>query len=227
MSDSKNTPPATLAHYVLHTLRDWILSGRIPTGTKLDQQKLAAELGVSTIPMREGLRQLEAEGLVRIYPYRGAFVTQLSFVELEDVYLVREVLEELATQLAVRNIPEATLAQLADLLTRMKLATEQQDFARLLDLNRIFHFTIYHASDRPILVQIIASLWDRSGAYRRVYTYLPDRSVQALAEHEAIFAACKTRDAATAGRLVRENVRRTTDAIRSKLGGKESDETLS
>jgi DNA-binding GntR family transcriptional regulator len=223
MADSKSTPPATLTQYVLQTLRDWILSGRIPVGARLDQQKIAAELGVSAIPMREGLRQLEAEGLVRIYPYRGAFVTELSFSELEDVYLVREVLEELATQLAVPNLTDATFAELADLLSRMKTATDQQDFERLLDLNRTFHFTIYQASNRPILVQIIASLWDRSGAYRRLYTYLPQRAGRALAEHQSIFAACKAGDAASAGRAVRENVRQTTDVIRGKLRGKDAD----
>ncbi len=224
MTDAKSTPPATLTQYVLQTLRDRILSGSISAGSKLDQQKLASELGVSTIPMREGLRQLEAEGLVRIYPYRGAFVTELSFAELEDVYLVREVLEELATQLAVPLMSEQTLTQLGELIARMSSATEKQEFERLFDLNRLFHFTIYNASNRPIMVQIIASLWDRSGAYRRMYTYFPERTGRALAEHQGIFAACKARDALEAGQLVRANVRQTTEVIRARLRAKNSGE---
>ncbi len=222
MTDAKSTPPSTLTQYVLQTLRDRILSGSISAGTKLDQVKLAAELGVSTIPMREGLRQLEAEGLVRIYPYRGAFVTELSFTELEDVYLVREVLEELATQLAVPLMAEPTLGQMGDLISRMVTATDRQDFERLFDLNRLFHFTIYNASSRPIMVQIIASLWDRSGAYRRMYTYFPERTARALTEHQEIYAACKAGDALKAGALIRANVRQTTEVIRSKLRGKDA-----
>jgi DNA-binding GntR family transcriptional regulator len=67
-----------ISSYVLKTIRDGILSGRYPLGSRLDQQALAEELGVSVIPVREGLRQLEAEGLVQIYPRRGVYVAEPS-----------------------------------------------------------------------------------------------------------------------------------------------------
>lgn len=211
--------PPTVADYVLNSLRDGILAGRYPLGARLDQQTLADELGVSVIPVRESLRQLEAEGLVRIYPRRGAFVAELSIDELKEIYLIRETLEELAIQLAVPNLSPQTLEQLGDIIEQMEQATSAQDFARLLDLNRSFHFAIYEASRRPLLLHMITGLWDRSSLYRRLYTYLPERAPQALAEHKEIYAACRAGDAAAAGRAVRNNVRQTTEGILTKIRG--------
>lgn len=210
--------PPTVAGYVLDAIRDGILSGRYPEGEKLDQQALADELGVSLIPVRESLRQLEAEGLVRIYPHRGAFVAELSVDELKEIYLIRETLEELATQLAVPNLTRRTLEQLGNLVAQMEQATAAQDFDRLLDLNRSFHFAVYEASRRPLLVQMINGLWDRSTLYRRLYTHLPERAPQALAEHKEIYAACQEGDAEVAGRVVRKNIRQTVEGILAKLG---------
>jgi DNA-binding GntR family transcriptional regulator len=127
------------------------------------------------------------------------------------------VLEELAALLAVPRLTPVTLDQLRALLNDMREATARQDFARLLELNRAFHFALYQAAGRPILLQIISGLWDRSGAYRRVTTFLPRRALPALAEHEAIFALCATGDAPGAARAVRANVRKTTEVIRAKL----------
>jgi DNA-binding GntR family transcriptional regulator len=203
--------------YVLNTLREAILAGRYPLGSRLDQQSLADGLGVSIIPIRESLRQLEAEGLVAIYPRRGAFVVELSADELEEIYLMREVLEELATQLAVPNLDARGLDELGGILRRMEQATAAQDFSQLLELNRTFHLSIYQASGRPLLLQTIAGLWDRGSLYRRLYTYLPERAFQALAEHQEIYAACRAADAGQAGRAVRRNVRQTVEGIRQKL----------
>ncbi len=209
--------PPTIAGYVLNVIRDGILSGRYPEGEKLDQQALADELGVSLIPVRESLRQLEAEGLVKIYPHRGAFVAELSVDELKEIYLIRETLEELATQLAVPDLTQRTLEELGDLIAQMEQATAAQDFDRLLGLNRSFHFTIYEASRRPLLLQMINGLWDRSTLYRRLYTHLPERAPQALAEHKEIYAACQVGDAEAAGQVVRDNIRQTVEGILARL----------
>ncbi len=209
--------PPTVTGYVLNTLREGILAGRYPLGSRLDQQALAGELGVSVIPIRESLRQLEAEGLVSIYPRRGAFVTDLSANDLEEIYLIREVLEEMATQLAVSNLRSNALNQLKEIILEMEVATAARNYSRLLELNRTFHFTIYEASLRPLLLQMISGLWDRSSLYRRLYTYLPERAPQALAEHKEIYAACESGDALAAGKAVRRNIRQTVAGIKQKL----------
>ena len=217
---SKQDGPVTVTDYVANSIRDSILNGRYASGAKLDQQTLIEELGASLIPVRESLRQLEVEGFVRIYPHRGAFVAELSIAELQEIYFVREVLEEAATQLAVPKLSAQTLDQLGMLVEKLERVTEAQDFARLFELNRAFHFAIYEVCGNALLLQMISSLWDRSRRYRQLYTYLPERAPQALAEHKDIYAACKAMDATTAGAAVRNNVRQTTEGILAKLQGK-------
>ncbi len=203
----------TVGDQVLDHIRDAILSGRLAAGTRIDQNALSAELGVSIIPVRESLRQLEAEGLIEKRPYRGAFVAALSMTELVDIYITREALEELAAKLAVARMTPETLAALGQLLAEMESATAAGDRAALFDLNGTFHFTLYAASGNAILCQIIEGLWDRSSVYRRRFTFMPERAHQALEEHRRILDACRRGDVDAAGREVRANVNHTTRAI--------------
>lgn len=209
--------PVTVTAYVVDAIRRGILAGDYPVGERLDQKLLAEKLGVSIIPVREGLRQLEAEGLIRLIPHRGAFVAELSVAELREIYLIREVLEGLAAELAVPNLDSSAFHQLERLLDQMEEATAEQNFDLLLELNRTFHFTIYEATNCPLLLQIIVGLWDRSALYRRVYIHLPERASQALAEHKEIYQASKQRDALWAHQAVRKNVRQTVEGILARL----------
>jgi len=209
--------PPTVSYYVLDAIRGQILEGRYQPGEKLDQKQLADDLGVSLIPIRESLQKLEAEGFVRISPHRGAFIADLSTDELEEIYMIRENLEKLITQLAVPNLTPDTLQQLEKMIGEMEQAILTRDENKLLDLNRSFHFSIYDAANRPVLFQIITSLWDRSIRYRRLYTHLPGRASQALAEHKEIYNACKNRDAGAAARAVQHNVRQTADGLLKRV----------
>ena len=203
----------TVGDQVLEHIRDAILSGRLAAGTRIDQRALTDELGVSIIPVRESLRQLEAEGLIEKRPYRGAFVSDLSLTELVDIYVTREALEELAARLAVEKMTPDVLRNLEGLLVEMENATAQADRGALFDLNGAFHFTLYTASQNAILCQLIESLWERSTVYRRRFTFMPERAEQALAEHKRILDACRRGDAAAAASAVRLNVGQTRKAI--------------
>lgn len=214
---NENLPPLTVSSYVLAAIRNAILDGRYPPGSKLDQRQLADSLKVSLIPLRESLRQLGAEGFVRIYPHRGVFVAELSPTELEEIYLIRQPLEELGTQLAVPNLSSQVLEQLASMIREMSRATAARDSEQLLELNRRFHFAIYEESNRPLLIQMITGLWDRSIRYRRLYQNLPGRAQQALAEHRQILAACKAGDPLAAGKAVRNNVYQTSAGILAQV----------
>lgn len=215
-STSAPSPPTTTA-YVFDSIRDGILNGQYPLGSRFDQKAIAEDLGVSLVPVREALRMLEGEGLVTITPRRGAFVTDISAGELEELYLIREELEELATRRAVPNLLPKHLARLATIIDQMEKATAAQDYARLMELNQKFHFTIYNTSDMQLLVETLTGLWNRSHLYRRVFTYLPERAVQALQEHKEIYDACRASDAVLAGKAVRRNIRQTVIALLDEL----------
>ncbi len=207
----------TMGDQVLDYIRNAILSGRLVAGARIDQHAIADQLGVSIIPVRESLRQLEAEGLIEKRPYRGAFVAALSMTELMDIYLTREALEELATRLAVARMTAETLDNLESLLAEMEGATAAGDRVALFDLNATFHFTLYMTSQNAILCQLIEGLWERSTVYRRRFTFMPERAAQALAEHKKILAACRRGDQEASGNAVRENVAQTTRAISEEL----------
>ena len=216
---TRENGPITVTEFVVNSIRERILAGYYVAGARLDQQTLIGDLGVSLIPVRESLRQLEAEGFVQIHPHRGAFVAELSITDLKEIYLVREVLEETATQVAVPNLSAQKLDDLAALIEKMERATDANDYAQLFNLNREFHFTIYEASDNSLLIQMIGGLWDRSRRYRQLYTHLPKRASQALVEHKEIYLACKVGNYVSAGTAVRNNVRQTTVGILAKFNG--------
>lgn len=217
VQSKRERPIPTLSNFVRTHIRDAIMSGEFPIGSKLDQQAIAEALGVSIIPVRESLRLLQAEGLVKSYPHRGVFVTELSLDDLHEIYVVRETLEELAAQQAVIHMTADALNELARLIAAMEDATEKNDYSALFDLNRDFHFTIYNMSGNATLIQIIESLWDRSTVYRRIYTFMPERTRMALQEHKVILNACRARDSVQAGRAVRENVQQTTRGILARI----------
>jgi len=211
-SASVQSPPTTTA-YVLDSIRNNILNGYYPLGSRLDQKAIAEDLGVSLVPVREALRMLEGEGFVNINPRRGAFVTDISAEELEELYMIRAELEDLATRRAVPNLTPAQLTELANIIEQMEEATNEQDYARLMELNQAFHFTIYNASNLRLLSEMMPSLWNRSRLYRRVFTYLPERAVQALQEHKEIYNACRAGDSESAGKAVRRNIHQTVSAL--------------
>jgi DNA-binding GntR family transcriptional regulator len=210
--EKTKAPPTTTSH-VTDAIRDGILTGHYPFGSRFDQKALADELGVSIVPIREGLRLLEAEGFVNIYPRRGAFVMEASIEGLQELYRIREVLEELATQLAVPKMTDEVIQQLESLLDQMEQATRSEDYPQLFELNYIFHLTIYQTANQPLLFDMLSVLWNRSSVYRRLYTYLPERAVQSLVEHQKIYAACKSGDVVAAGQAVRYNVQQTVKGI--------------
>ena len=109
--------------------------------------------------------------------------------------------------------PEESVADLANIIQQMEQATVDQHYSLLLELNRSFHFTIYKAANLPLLLEMIDTLWNRSALYRRVFTYLPERAVQALEEHKQIYEACRLGKEKAAEDSVRLNIRLTVEAL--------------
>ena len=165
------------------------------------------------MPVREALRDLEAEGVVTVFPHRGAIVTQLSADELQDIYDIRATLEEMATRLAVPFLTEATLAELTSLVDQID--DHLGDVATLVRLNHQFHLTLYAASGRKHLCEINRMLRYRSQHYLHVFTVETEsrHMPPSQREHRAILEACKRGDAEEAAALVREHVAQVGRAI--------------
>lgn len=180
---------------VVDGIRDMILNGHLKPGDRLRQDELANTFGVSTMPIREALRQLQAEGLVVFRPRRGATVARLTVSEYEEIYLIREALETLACRWATEDFDRIPIDRLKLLLQEIEAAeVNLDDVHRRLQLVREFFFTVFEASQKEHLLHILSNLWDLSQQYRLYFYSLPELGPQRLANYRRIYQACHDRD---------------------------------
>lgn len=176
---------------IAEALRRAIQYGLFQEGQSLRQDEIATQFGVSRIPVREALRQLEAEGLVTFHPNRGAMVTVLSPAEAQEIGEIRMALETTALQLAMPNLSDADLKRAVAVLTE----TEQiSDPMRWADLNWQFHAALYTPANRPRLLSMIKTLHVNVDRYIRQQMQEPDYRDQSQAEHHQLLVACQSRD---------------------------------
>lgn len=177
---------------VAAVLREAILAGRLPTDRLLRQDDLAVRLGVSKIPVREGLRQLEAEGLVVFHPNRGVAVSSLSAAESREIVEMRVALESLALRHAVPALGAREVRRAGALLDELD---EEREARRRSRLNWEFHAALYAPADRPLLLGAIQGLHARVDRYMRLVLSGAGHQAQSQREHRALLAACERRDA--------------------------------
>ena len=176
---------------VADAVRRAILCGTFKPGEKLDQQTLAAELGVSRSPVREALRTLAAEELVTNIPHRGAVVSERSLEELEELLFIQGMLEGAAARRAAQCMDEERLAKLKQIVED---GEQSEDYEYVLSLNNTFHNTIYLAYHQPQLMAMIQQLRNKVAPYNRLYLDLEGRKEAAWSDHRRIYDACVQRD---------------------------------
>lgn len=186
IEDSKKT----ITSIAQDRIRAAILDGILPPGARIDQNRLAQDLNISLVPVREALKKLEGEGFVQIIPRRGAFVTETSLADMEDLYFTRHILEGQAGYHAATKLTDETLAELNQMFIEMGAALETHDLATFNHLNRRFHFLIYDTVASRYLSNMISGLWDLAERYRYRYMFLKDQSAVIQSEHQAILDAC-------------------------------------
>jgi DNA-binding GntR family transcriptional regulator len=202
-------PEATLStDRVTDGLRHLILSGRLPPGSRLNQEVLAAQFDVSRLPVRNALSRLESDGLVVLKPSSGAWVAKLDLSECLEIYLIRERLEPLALSRSVERIGDADVERLSELVEEMAAGTDTDTFLRL---DRTFHLASYAHARMDHLLGLIERYWNTTQHYRRAFTTLLGRERNWIihAEHRLIVDAIRRRDGEGAANLLFEHIRRT------------------
>jgi DNA-binding GntR family transcriptional regulator len=194
-----------LREHVHEQLRQAIISGQLPTGSLLNERQAAAELGVSTTPLKEALRRLELEGLVRTEPRRGIRIT-FDAAQAEEMALARAALESMIARLAAVRITDEQIAELRAVGDSMRQATAAGVVRRLIALNETFHDTIHAASGCRYLQRLLAGQLVYDKATRRFLLNDPDERERALQEHLSILAALEARDEDAAERAMRDHI---------------------
>lgn len=188
---------------IADALREAILQGVFSEGQSLKQDEIAKQFGVSRIPVREALRQLEAEGLVKLAPNRGATVAVLSPAQAREIGEMRVALETMALRLAIPQLTEGDLQQAAAILA----ATEEvADMGRWGELNWEFHATLYGKANRPRLLGTIKTLHVNIDRYVRVMMAKLGYQERSQQEHRQFLEACQRRDVEVAVRLLAEHI---------------------
>lgn len=204
-------PPATVRRtaqeLVRDTLRAAILSGEIPAGMRLVQADLAEQLQVSTTPVREALRSLAAEGLVKLDAHRGAVVRRLDDAEVLEIFELRSLLEPAVLERAIPRISEEQLDEAAAIEAEMSTET---DPARWAQLNRRFHGVFMTAAQSERLRQMVETLQDAFSAYI-VSAMARDgqRRDRANEQHRTLLEAVRNRDVAAATQAMVSHMRLT------------------
>jgi DNA-binding GntR family transcriptional regulator len=196
----------TVTTMTLSALRDRILRGIYLEGEPLRQDALAEELGVSRIPIREALRQLEAEGLVTLTPHRGAIVSTLSLSEVEEIFGLRADIEGDLLRRSVPRLAAPALTRAEQILTDFEAALAAGDASVWGELNWGFHSCLYGAAERPVTLGIASRLHQQCERYLRMHLSLAHGGERANEQHRGILRLAQARDADGATRLLREHI---------------------
>jgi DNA-binding GntR family transcriptional regulator len=198
---------ATLADRVYQTLREDILSNRLPPGSSIREADLAAALEVSRGPVREALRRLDSEGLVSVIPRRGSVVSSFSHKEFLDAYRVREVLEVLAITLAIPRLEAKHLTELERLHREMEEMAKDESVETFFSTNDAFHKLFVDRSGNPVLQSTYNTLVDQMRRYNLRSLALRGGLSRSCEEHEQILGAVKAGDIEQAAELLRQHIR--------------------
>lgn len=208
-----------LVHNSLHDevaaqLRERIFAGELAPGTFLDEVRLAEEMSISRTPLREALKVLTVEGLVRHEPRRGCFVNEVTEKDLDEIFPVIALLEGRCAYEAARNATDADLAALEDLHGQLAKHAKARRINEYYAANFAIHEAIITLAGNRWLATVIGDLRKIVKLARLQQLYAPGRLDQSLSEHLAVFAALKARDAEGADAAMRTHLTRQREALR-------------
>ena len=191
---------------VAELLRQRIYAHELAPGTWIDEQALADTFGISRTPMREALKVLASEGLVRLEPRRGCYVAELSEQDLDEIFPVMALLEARVAFEAAGKATDADLLRLAALHEALEQHAAANDADHFFEANQAFHNALQEIAGNRWLKQMIDDARRVIKLTRRDSLRLDGRLKQSLAEHRAILKALRARDADAAGRAMHEHL---------------------
>ncbi|MDN7227628.1 GntR family transcriptional regulator [Planococcus liqunii] len=210
---------ATLQFKVTTKLRELILKGEFKMGERLMQEEWAQKLGVSRMPLREALRQLEVEGLVRIEPRRGAVVTPVSTEDIEEIYQLRALLEGEAVVKSLPFLDEETIQELETIYNKMlQLKADETDMEAYMKLNTEFHRIIREGCPWRRIQGFIETLWKGIPPYTP--SLLANHLPESHKEHGLMLQYIKEKDAEKLKQVTIKHILRTKENLIQMIGNK-------
>ena len=199
-------PRKTLVETAVDALRQRIIDGEFQAGESLNQVTIAREYAISRIPLREAMRQLEAEGLLLFQPGKGAVVSGLSMSEIGEVIDLRAMIEPDILGKAIPRLTTADLEQAKRILDDYETAFKKNEIATWGEYNWRFHSTLCAPSGCSIAMGILQSLHHLNERYAKVQISVTHWQERAAHEHREILGACRKRDRQKSTRLLKDHI---------------------
>jgi len=223
MTNQKRTSisqQTTLQKKVSQVLREEILKGQFQPGERLKQDHLAKRLGVSRMPLREALKQLEFEGLVENIPHKGAIIRELSMEQIDEIYTLRSLLEGMALEKSVVNLEKSDLDELYKLIIIME--SSEQNPSEYIKASMEYHRILLKGNKWEKLLSIIDQL--SSGIPNITPFLLEDQIKQSNIEHRLIFEAVKDGESQKAAKHLSKHITRTKNDFKNYMTNQKKQE---
>ncbi len=205
----------TKTEMVVETIRTAILTGDVPPGAKITEQKVKDALNVSSSPVREAFHHLEAEGLLTRTPHTGTTVTAMDVEDAKELYKIQSLLQGVAVQISCGKLSAADIAEAEGLNAQMKkMARRKIDVKRMRVINYKFHMLICGINIYPWLTRVISALWIRLPT--QSVWLMPERPALIVNEHEKILNAVKQKEGSVAGALISRHLDNSLQALFGK-----------
>jgi DNA-binding GntR family transcriptional regulator len=209
-----------LRDVVFETLRKAILEGVLKSGERLMENQLAEDLGVSRTPVREAIRKLELEGFVVIFPRKGAYVSEISFKDVHEVYEIRSALESLACGLAAERATDSEIEEMERYLLEENEYLYNENLLLTVKTDVGLHELIYKATRNERLIGFLVNLKEQIYRLRSTSITLPGRKKKSLGEHKGIVEAIAEHNVALAQKLGQEHIEHAEQAMLKLLNKK-------
>ncbi len=193
---------------VFHKIREDILSGKYKQNEELREATIGEELGVSRTPVREAFRQLELEGLLTIIPNKGAYVTGITAKDVQDIYMIRSLLEGLCVRWVTENISKELMEELEENIYLSEYHEEKGHLEQIAILDNRFHEILYDACDSKMLEHLLRDFHQYVYRVRKLTLANVTRGRESTSEHKQIVEAIKEKDAARAESLANAHILR-------------------
>lgn len=198
-----------LAANLYTEIQEDILTGRLKSGTKLTEKKICEDYKVSRTPVREALRQLQAEGLIGNVPNRGAFVLGFSEQDIEDMLELRALYEIQCVRYGISRITPEELDELTETFEFMEFYTMKNDIPKMMNINAAFHQIIYNSTHNRILIRIMTDYQNYLKHRGPSNYYAPGYLAAVLEEHRAIYSAFLSSDVEAGVLAMKEHMEKT------------------
>ena len=203
----------TLHEEIANNLREMIMAGELTEGDKIKEDELCTVMEISKTPLREALRVLSAEGLIRLIPNRGSYVTTPTFEEIKEMFDVMSVLEGVCARTAAKKMSTGDFKKLEETHHQLEKNFRLKDQKQYIHHNNLYHAFVQELAGNKTLNQIVNGLRQKILLYRLKSLNLSGRFEQSIQEHRELLEAFRNRDAAKAELLMKSHMKKQSEAL--------------